>query len=193
VFDPRAVSDRSTFDQPTLLSQGIDDVMVNGILVRENGLATGKQAGEKLHRTEHMPTRPQARGQRKISASFLLPGAAGAKRASTLVDLSIAQAASSHHATGHFRLVENHRRLLEMVTLGDLQIDTGWASFTGIARLANGAEEPVVVILDQNDPLQPGKSMISVEGIRFRFESYHPGRILDLDRQDETSSVSTPG
>jgi hypothetical protein len=109
------------------------------------------------------------------------------------VDLSIAQAASSHHATGHFRLVENHRRLLEMVTLGDLQIDTGWASFTGIARLANGAEEPVVVILDQNDPLQPGKSMISVEGIRFRFESYHPGRILDLDRQDETSSVSTPG
>jgi len=45
IFDPKRVTDRSTFKEPLLLSEGIERVFVNGELVFENGKTTGRLPG----------------------------------------------------------------------------------------------------------------------------------------------------
>jgi N-acyl-D-amino-acid deacylase len=52
IFDPKSVSDRSTFKEPTFLSTGIERVFVNGEQVWEQGKPTGRLPGrviKKLH------------------------------------------------------------------------------------------------------------------------------------------------
>jgi len=48
LFDPKTVTDRSTFEKPAELSVGIRYVMVNGELVWEDGKGTGKRPGRVL-------------------------------------------------------------------------------------------------------------------------------------------------
>jgi N-acyl-D-amino-acid deacylase len=45
IFDPKRVTDRSTFKEPLLLSEGIERVFVNGEVVFEHGKTTGKLPG----------------------------------------------------------------------------------------------------------------------------------------------------
>ncbi|HVX42146.1 MAG TPA: amidohydrolase family protein [Gemmatimonadaceae bacterium] len=49
-FDPATVSDRSTYQQPTLLATGMKYVLVNGVLAIENSAYTGALSGRVLHR-----------------------------------------------------------------------------------------------------------------------------------------------
>ena len=48
LFDPRTVADRSTFDDPGALSEGIEQVYVNGVLVWRHGAPTGARPGRIL-------------------------------------------------------------------------------------------------------------------------------------------------
>jgi N-acyl-D-amino-acid deacylase len=48
VFDPEAVRDQATFENPNQLSQGMDYVLVNGVPVIENGKMTGALPGKVL-------------------------------------------------------------------------------------------------------------------------------------------------
>jgi len=48
VFDPAAVRDLATFDNPNQLSQGMDYVLVNGVLVIDQGKMTGAKPGKVL-------------------------------------------------------------------------------------------------------------------------------------------------
>jgi N-acyl-D-amino-acid deacylase len=48
VFDPERVIDRATFDQPTAPSEGIELVMVNGHVVRQDGRTTHARPGRVL-------------------------------------------------------------------------------------------------------------------------------------------------
>lgn len=48
VFDPGRVADRSTYANPHQLSEGIEDVVVNGVLTLHEGRLTGQRAGEWL-------------------------------------------------------------------------------------------------------------------------------------------------
>ncbi len=48
VFDPETVTDRATFEQPNLLSEGMKYVLVNGVPVIEQGKATGALPGKVL-------------------------------------------------------------------------------------------------------------------------------------------------
>ncbi len=48
VFDPETVRDRSSFENPNQLAQGMDYVLVNGVPVIEEGKATGALAGKIL-------------------------------------------------------------------------------------------------------------------------------------------------
>jgi N-acyl-D-amino-acid deacylase len=48
VFDPSTVSDRSTYEQPTLLSVGMKYVIVNGVVAIDDGKYTGAMAGRVL-------------------------------------------------------------------------------------------------------------------------------------------------
>lgn len=50
VFDPAAVRDLATFEEPHLLADGFDLVIVNGQIVREGGQFTGVRAGRMLRR-----------------------------------------------------------------------------------------------------------------------------------------------
>ena len=49
VFDPTTISDRSTFEQPHVLSDGVKLVFVNGALVVRDGRHTGAKPGRVLH------------------------------------------------------------------------------------------------------------------------------------------------
>jgi N-acyl-D-amino-acid deacylase len=48
VFDPQTVSDRGTFEEPEQFPVGIEYVLVNGILVIENGEHTGAKPGKAI-------------------------------------------------------------------------------------------------------------------------------------------------
>lgn len=50
VFDPETVTDRATYEQPTLLATGMRYVIVNGALAIDGGAYTGALAGRILHR-----------------------------------------------------------------------------------------------------------------------------------------------
>ena len=49
VFDPTTIIDRSTFEQPHVLSEGVKLVFVNGALVVRDGRHTGAKPGRVLH------------------------------------------------------------------------------------------------------------------------------------------------
>ena len=48
VFDPDAFADRATYEEPTLLSVGMNYVLVNGVVAIDNGAYTGVTAGRVL-------------------------------------------------------------------------------------------------------------------------------------------------
>ena len=49
VFDLKTIQDRATFEDPTRFPDGIDDVIVNGVLVVEKGHHTGARPGRVLY------------------------------------------------------------------------------------------------------------------------------------------------
>lgn len=49
IFDPDAVKDNSTFDQPHQFSSGFSYILVNGIITLENNRHTGARAGKALY------------------------------------------------------------------------------------------------------------------------------------------------
>jgi N-acyl-D-amino-acid deacylase len=46
IFDPAAVQDHATFEQPHQYATGVRDVFVNGVQVRREGEHTGARAGQ---------------------------------------------------------------------------------------------------------------------------------------------------
>lgn len=48
VFDPVTVRDRSTYEDPTRFPEGIDAVLVNGVVAIRDGVPTGHRAGQVL-------------------------------------------------------------------------------------------------------------------------------------------------
>jgi N-acyl-D-amino-acid deacylase len=46
IFDPAAIADHATFDQPQQFATGVRDVFVNGAQVLENGEHTGAKPGQ---------------------------------------------------------------------------------------------------------------------------------------------------
>jgi N-acyl-D-aspartate/D-glutamate deacylase len=48
VFDPASYAARATYEQPTLLAQGVRTVVVNGVVAVDGGALTGKAAGRAL-------------------------------------------------------------------------------------------------------------------------------------------------
>lgn len=49
-LNPDTVSDRSTWEAPRMAPDGIEFVLVNGVLAVKEGQATGRLAGRVLHR-----------------------------------------------------------------------------------------------------------------------------------------------
>jgi N-acyl-D-amino-acid deacylase len=55
VFDPEAVRDVATFDDPNRLSEGMEYVLINGVPVVENGKMTGALPGKVLRGAGYVP------------------------------------------------------------------------------------------------------------------------------------------
>lgn len=53
VFDPKRYAERATYEQPTLLADGVRTVVVNGLVAVDGGRLTGRAAGRALR---HRPT-----------------------------------------------------------------------------------------------------------------------------------------
>jgi N-acyl-D-aspartate/D-glutamate deacylase len=155
VFDPVTVIDRATFEQPTLPSEGIRHVLVNGRLALRDGDATGERAGRALKRSANMPSRPMSRGKRRVTAA--------ASVGSAQVTVDVRQDPSARSARGSFR-VKDGAGSFEAFEFGVLQATAGWASFTARARFSpSGEERAVTVVLDQADPAAPGTPRLVVE------------------------------
>lgn len=54
IFDPSTVTDRSTYTEPGIPSEGIEYVLINGILVVENDkLVPGSRPGLAVRKNDH--------------------------------------------------------------------------------------------------------------------------------------------
>jgi len=152
VFDPETIIDHATYEQPTLRSDGIREVLVNGRIALRDGKVTGEKAGHVMSRSENMPSRPMRTLQaRAVSVK------------SKAVHLDVAETGGGR-AHGTFKFHD-----VEIAEFGLLQADANgkWASFTARAR----PDKAVLVIVDGDNPLS-GSAIVraEVEGGR-RFES----------------------
>ncbi len=101
VFDPNTVIDHATYENPTLPSEGVRYVFVNGQLALRDGKPTGKRAGRSILRSAHMPARPMSvNAAHRVS----LAGDAMAANAKVRIALDVRQDAGARRATGSFRL-----------------------------------------------------------------------------------------
>jgi N-acyl-D-amino-acid deacylase len=55
LFDYNKIRDRSTFEQPTAVSEGVEWVLVNGVVVIEGGKYTGARPGKVLRGPGYRP------------------------------------------------------------------------------------------------------------------------------------------
>jgi N-acyl-D-aspartate/D-glutamate deacylase len=146
VFDPATVIDHATFDAPTLPSDGIRFVFVNGRLAVRDGRPTGERSGVALRKTAHMPIRPMNGREKRTAARRITSG-------QDRVTVDVTQARGARAAQGTFRLTQAGTGIaIEMKEFGQLQTARNWASFTGRAPLRpSEPERSVTVILDGRD------------------------------------------
>ena len=150
IFDPQTVIDHATYAMPSLPSDGVRYVIVNGRVALGEGRPTGERAGRALIRSEHLPSRPLAMDRRR-SVSF--DGRIGGAR----VSMKVTQEPGQPRAVGSFRVNDpRSKRVLQMFDVGVLQATEGWASFTGRVKMApDGSEQTATVVADLANPLAP--------------------------------------
>lgn len=154
VFDPATIIDHATYAQPTLVSTGVQHVLVNGRFALRDGKATGEQGGRVLHRTADLPSRPmRLQTTRSLSAQ--------AKD----FTVNLTQTANGK-ARGTLRFVDGGKEF-RLVEAGLLQAHGKWASFTARVRAKDAAEQTVLVVVDGGNPLNAQATMrVQLEGGR---------------------------
>jgi N-acyl-D-aspartate/D-glutamate deacylase len=153
VFDPATVIDRATYADPSLPSEGIRHVVVNGVIALRDGRPTGAKAGQVLRRTRAMPSRPMNASNvgRRLEARGSVASATGD---TWQVSVDIEQRSGRRLAGGDITLRDRERREIgEVEALGVLQTWNAWASVTGSLRIsATGERRPIVLVVEQADP-----------------------------------------
>lgn len=165
VFDPNTVIDRATYELPSLPSEGIKFVIVNGRVVLEGGARTAARPGRALFRTRNMPSRPVSRGLRTLTAQ----GTAGGKR----VSINLTQRAGGREAIGTMEI----EGLGRMRRFGVLQVTNGWAHFSTFSDVTGSdpgtpknasvsameGGRAIAVFVDLHDPSTPGEATVAVD------------------------------
>lgn len=158
VFDPLTIADHATFEHPTLRSEGIRYVLVNGKLALDAGVPTGVTGGKPLFRASYMPSRPESVGWRHIAGSSRWRGVE--------VRLSVTQRAGQRNASGVLTMSRpgagGQGSEIGGVRLGLLQQMGTWFGVTGFVSQGRYAGQPVTVIIDDADPLRPHRYMLIV-------------------------------
>lgn len=147
VFDPATVIDHATFESPTLASEGVQSVIMNGQVVLDRGVVTGVKAGRALRRAPHMPTRPMTPVGRRTMSHTVTQGDVDAA-------IDVVQAPGAAAATGTVRLQRASDGVaLTMTTFGHIQAASNWASLTGRGRVRPGDPEVSIVVISDGDTL----------------------------------------
>jgi N-acyl-D-amino-acid deacylase len=158
VFDPNTVLDQATFEHPTLPSDGIRHVVVNGTSAVRDGTVTGQRGGQALLRSRHMPSRPMT------SASMHRLKVKDAK-----LTIDVTQPAGRDKASGVFKYDDGAATTMEGIDFGILQIARDWATFTGRVRVGPFTEHrALTAIAEGKDPWLPNRATtitIAVEGM----------------------------
>ena len=138
VFDPNTISDRATYENPTLPSEGVTHVIVNGVVAIKDGVATGAHGGRTLLRTRNMPSRRANADLRSMKIDI--------ENRAHPVRIELTQGAGVRTAKG----------VLSVDGLGYepgfLQVSPRWASIAGVR-----GGQVISVTLDMSDP--PGSDM----------------------------------
>lgn len=146
VFDADTIIDRSTYENPAVLSEGVKFVIVNGRIAVKDGLATGVRGGQALLRSSNMPSRPVNDGARSLSVKGTIDG----KR----VTIDVMQRAGAREATGSFAF----EGFPEAKKFGVLQTTADWASVTFI-----NAGHALRVTIDLGDAKSPGTAVLVLD------------------------------
>lgn len=141
VFDPNTIIDRATYENPAEPSTGMTFVLVNGVVVLNEGRPTQAMNGRALARGANMPSRAVSDGDRALTVR----GTIGDRR----IAVSLTQRRGERRATGSLTL----EGMQPVRDFGILQTAAGWASVTGAG---------VAVIADLHDPANPGGATIVV-------------------------------
>ena len=144
IVDPATVIDKATYENPAVQSEGIRFVIVNGLVVLEDGVRTAARSGQALYRTANMPSRPALGGLRTLTAR----GSVSGKR----IAIALTQKKADRAAGGTITIEG-----LEPMTIGVLQAANGWASVSAVS-----GPRAVNVIVDLHDPHNPGAATIAV-------------------------------
>jgi len=146
LFDPKTVRDHATFEAPTLKSDGIRHVVVNGVTALSDGAATGVKTGAVLLRDTHMPSRPMDMPTKARSLT------ASASSADYTVAIQAEQKPGQRNATGSIKLTDVRTGTAWSATaLGVLQTTKGWGSITAILKDKAGSTRAATLTLDHAD------------------------------------------
>lgn len=108
-----------------------------------------------LLRTGNMPSRPMAKGARRLAVKGVSSG--------SRVVMAVSQRAGARQATGMVTIeAADKTRMMTAARLGVLRAADGWSSLTGVATVPNGDERAFTVIVDRRDPAAPGVATIVV-------------------------------
>jgi N-acyl-D-amino-acid deacylase len=164
VFDPETVTDHATYTEPTLASEGILHVLVNGMWALRDGVGTDARGGRALRRSPHMPSRGLETGSpRRVTFTEEI----SERTTQYLLVLDVAQDAGTRSAEGALELLTQGRFTFAATALGELQVAPGWASLTGVGEVPSGGQRAFLLILDADDPQAPGEGttiLLEVEG-----------------------------
>jgi N-acyl-D-amino-acid deacylase len=167
VFDPATVIDRATYEEPTLLSEGIRHVVVNGVVALHDGKVTGERAGQVMRRARNMPSRPMPSfGQHLVTVNGSISRADDPTPLTVTIDVATRQGA--RRATGLLRIAKGSDVVLNARDFGIIQTAPGWASLTAVGRTASGAAHAVQVAVEQSDPWREDRApsiTVAVEGL----------------------------
>jgi N-acyl-D-amino-acid deacylase len=150
LLDPSSIRDRATIQQPTLVSDGIRAVLVNGRFAWRDGVLV-PGAGKTLRRAFREPTRVMCPDSRNsLQASLVMPGGTRVRAAS---------------ARDGFR--ENEGRVVvsglgskgafTMASVSLMQTAPGWAALTGVGHWDSGQEAAATLVIDMSNPVTAGR------------------------------------
>lgn len=144
VFDPATIIDHATYEQPTLPSDGVRHVLVNGRFVLRDGQATGEKSGRVLLRGADLPSRPM-----RLEKTRSLRIATGDIR------LQLQQKSTAKpQGTARFRDAATGAEI-HLLEAGLLQVHNQWASFTARVRLTgSSAEQTALIVLDADNSMR---------------------------------------
>ena len=147
VFDPTTIIDHATFEEPTLPSDGVRYVLVNGQFAVNRGEATLAKAGQALRRLEYMPTRPMD----APATARAIRGDSPNRETSdqlAMVSVNVAQGPMDRQARGTVWAGTPSDHVIEVREFGVIQTGSNWASVTGRGAVRGQGEQTITVTLD---------------------------------------------